>query len=234
MSLLTIVQDAADRIGVPRPTSLIGSSDQASRQWLSLANQEGIDLARRHNWQRLTMEHTFATVNGTAAYALPSDFDRVIEGSIWNRTQTRPLIGPINSQRWQMLQSQAITATWQAVYIRGGYMRFTPTPTSADTIAYEYQSKYWCAASGDTDPDQAAWADDTDQTFLSEECMRLGLVWRYQRARGLDYSEAFRSYEIAVASRAAHDGGQVILDLGSEPGEGVFAPFVEDGNWSIS
>lgn len=234
MSLLTICQDVTDRIGLTRPTSLVGSSEQTARMLLSLANQEGKALARRHPWQRIKAEHTFATVDGTVAYALPTALDRIVEGSIWNRTQTRPVIGPITAQRWQMMQAQAITATWQAVYIRGGYMRFTPTPSAADTIGYEYVSKYWCAALANTEPDQEAWSADDDQTFLDEECMTLGIVWRFLRAKGLDYAEAFRSYELEVANRMGVDGGEVMLDLSSEPGSGVFAPFIEDGNWSIT
>lgn len=234
MSLLTIAQAAADRIGIPQPTSLVGSSDQNARMMLSLANQEGKALSRRFPWQRCTMEQTFATVASTVAYDLPDDFDRIVEGSIWNRTQTRPVIGPVTAQRWQMMQAQAITATWQAVYIRSNQMLFTPTPTAADTIGYEYVSKYWCGAAASTEPEQEAWAADTDVAYLDEECLTLGLIWRFLRAKGLDYGEAFRSYELEVNSRMANDGGQRILDLSSEPGYGVFAPFIEDGNWSIT
>lgn len=191
-------------------------------------------MARRHPWERLKREHVFTTVPDTVAYPLPGDCDRIIEGAIWNRSQTRPIVGPITSQRWQMLQAQAITATWQAIYISGGSMRFTPTPTAADTIGYEYVTKYWCAGAGATDPDRARWVDDADVTFLDEELMTLGLVWRFQRAKGFDYSEAFRSYETAVNERMGEDGGQTILDLSSEPGTGVFAPFIEDGNWPVT
>lgn len=234
MSLLTIVQDACDRIGLPRPTSVYGASDQTARMMLSLSNQEGLALSRRHPWQRLVTSHSFSTVDGTVAYALPAGFDRLIEGSTWNETQNRPVIGPITAQRWRMLQAQTITATWQAVYVSGNQLRFTPTPSAVETIAFEYVGKYWCATSGDTTADQVAWADDADEAFLDEECMTLGVIWRYLRAKGLDYGEAFRSYEDAVNGRIAHDGGQRIMDLSNEPGTGVFAPFIEDGNWSIT
>lgn len=234
MSLLTIVQNACDRIGLPRPTSVYGASDQTARMMVTLSNQEGVALSRRHPWQRIVATHSFATVDGTVAYDLPSGFDRLIEGTIWNNTQSRPVVGPITPQRWRMLNAQGITATWQAVYVVGNQLKFTPTPSAAETIALEYVSKYWCASAADTSADQSAWQDDTDETFLDEECMTLGLVWRYLRAKGLDYGEAFRSYELEVNNRMAHDGGMRVLDLTDTAGDGVFAPFVEDGNWSIS
>jgi hypothetical protein len=234
MSLLTIVQNACDRIGLPRPTSVYGASDQTARMMLTLLNQEGVRLSRRHPWQRIVTSHSFSTADGTVAYALPAGFDRLIEGSTWNETQNRPVIGPITPQRWRMLQAQNITATWQAFYVSGNYLRFTPTPSAVETIAFEYVSKYWCASSGDTSADQIAWADDADETFLDEETMTLGLIWRFLRAKGLDYGEAFQTYEVEVNNRMANDGGMRIMDMSSEPGTGVFAPFIEDGNWSIT
>jgi hypothetical protein len=113
-------------------------------------------------------------------------------------------------------------------------MRFTPTPSAAETIAYEYVSKYWCGDLDDTTPTQSRWAVDTDEPFLDAELMTLGCVWRFLRARGLDYSEAFRTYEDAVVNRMAHDGGQAILDLANVSEGGVSDPTIADGNWSIS
>lgn len=233
MSLLTIIQGAAGRIGIPQPALVIGSIDPNAVMLRGLADQEGVELARRHPWQRIVKEATFATVASTVAYDLPTDFDRLIEGSIYNRTQTRPMVGPITAQRWQQLQAVGVTATWGAIYIRGGSIRITPTPTAAETIAYEYVSRWWCGTSLDTNPTQAAWAVDTDQAFLDEELMTLGVTWRFLRARGLDYSESFRTYEEAVATRMGHDGGQRILDLGPAPADEPFGPYVTDGNWAI-
>lgn len=233
MSLLTLCRSAADRIGIPQPPSLVGTSDQQSRLILSYATQEGIELSRRHPWQVLVKEHTFQTVDGTVAYSLPSDFDRVIEGSIWNRTQSRRLVGPISAQRWQMLQAQSVSTSWQAFYIRGNYFRISPTPSATETIAYEYVSSWWCGTASDTSPTAAAWADDTDEPFLDEELITLGVVWRFLRGKGLDYSEAFRTYEDQVTKRIAHDGGQRMLDLSNEPGTSIYEPYVEDGNWTI-
>jgi hypothetical protein len=234
MSLLTIIQAAADRIGIPSPTAVISSSEPNVRMMLSLSNQEGVELARRHAWQRITNEHTFATVNGTVAYALPTDFDRLLEGTMYNRTQDRLVVGPITPQRWQQMQANLTVGTWTAVYIRGNYLRLTPTPTAAETIAFEYVSRYWCGLAADTSATALKWANDDDITFLDEELVSLGVVWRFLRARGLDYSEAFRSYEEAVSERKANDGGMRILDLGNQPGTTLSDPSIADGNWSLT
>lgn len=235
MSVLTICQNAMDRIGLPRPASLIGATDSAARQLLALANQEGIELSRRFPWQAIVKEHTFSTVSSTVAYDLPTDFGRIVEGSLWNRTQDRRIVGPIGAQAWQRTQAETTSGTWQAVYIRGGSMRFTPTPSAAETIAYEYVSRYWCRGSDHaiTAPTQAEWLVDTDETMLDAEAMTLGVQWRFLKARGLDYGEIFRSYEETVAMLCANDGGQRIIDLSDVPAD-LPEPYIADGNWSLS
>ena len=134
MTLLSICQDAADTIGIPRPAAVISSSDPVVRRLLGLANLEGQELAKRTPWQALTAETSLTTVNGTAAYNLPSDFGRIIEGSIYNRTQTRPVIGPITPQKWQQLKSTTTASIWDAFRIRGSQILVHPTATLGDEI----------------------------------------------------------------------------------------------------
>lgn len=234
MSLLTLIQDAADRLGIPRPASVIGTSDTQVRQLLGLAQQEGKELAKRGPWQVLTKEKTItATATETQTSGIPTDFDRMIEGSFWNRTQDRKVMGPIDPQKWQALQTGAFVSVWDAFRIRGGDLLMNPVPTANDALAYEYVSKYWCEnAAGTTE--RAAWAADDDVGILSEELMTLGVVWRFLKAKSLDYGEAFRSYEQQVNEALAHDGGSRILDLGaSTGGSGVYDPFVPEGSWTL-
>lgn len=235
MSLLTCVQDACDRIGLPRPSVVIGSSDTQVRQLLGLAQQEGKELARRGPWQELTKETTFtATATTTQSGAIPSDFDRMIEGTFWNRTQDRRVVGPLSPQKWQMLQTGLYSLVWDAFRIRGTEILMSPAPTAGDTLAFEYVSTKWCEnAAGSTQ--RTAWVADDDVALLDEELITLGLVWRFKKAKGLDYSEEYRSYEQLVERKLSNDGAMGILDLNGDRmdgGGGVYDPFIPEGNWS--
>lgn len=234
--LLDIVQEACDRIGLVRPTIVIGSSEDQARQLLSLSNQDGKDLARRHDWQKLIKEKTItATATEEQTSGIPSDFARMIPGTFWNRTQDRRVAGPLSAQRWQMLKSGLIVLPFDAFRIRGNALLMNPTPTANDSLAYEYVSTCWCAGSADTVPDQTAWVADTDVAFLDDELMVLGLCWRYKRARGLDYAQEFEEYETRLAALNGVDGVQADLDMGmGDDGSAVAAPYVQDGNWSIN
>jgi hypothetical protein len=235
LSLLTILQDAADRIGLVRPTSAVGASDHQVRQMLSLANQVGQALLLRHDWQWSVKETIFtATATETQTGALPSDMLRIIPKSFWNRTADRRVDGPVSAQRWQAVQSGLVVQPWDSFRIRGNSLIMSPVPTAGDVMAYEYVSKYWCMGAGETTPDQETWAADTDTSIWPDELHVLGVVWRYQKARGLEYGETFRDFEVMLAQLIGNDGG--ILDIQLTPGsdEATFEPYIADGNWSVT
>lgn len=214
-SLLTIIQDVADRIGLVRPSSVIGSADHQVRQLLALANQEGREQARRHSWQGITFEKTFTTVaQESQTGAIPDDFDRFVPETMFNRSRTRQLVGPMTPQEWAEYKGSASTVVFDAFRVRGSALLYAPVPQAGETVAYEYVSKYWCAGSEDTTPDQIAFLADNDVTFLDVEATTQGIAWRFQKSRGLDYSEAFQQYELQLATLMGRDGGTRVLSMG--------------------
>ncbi len=235
MTLLTISQAAFDRVGVPRQNVLAGSSDQQARIMFALLNQEGRDLVARHSWQRLTKEKTFsATATETQAGVVPADFDRFIDGTFWNRDENRRVIGPVSAQDWQGLKASNTLALYDSFRQRGGDVLMIPTPSAGASYAYEYVSKYWVGLVGASVATADAFANDDDQSFLPEELLILGGTWRYLRSRGLDYSEAFRSYEMAVNRRIGRDGGSATLNM-TGPSDKFPAPraTIPDGSWNL-
>lgn len=232
MSFLTLIQASAKRLGLSNPASAYNSSDKQIVQLVALAQEEGIELAKRHPWQVLTKEKTFT---GTAAAAqtgaIPDDFDRFVDESFFNRTQKKPVFGPISPQDWQFTQAVVATTLVESFRRRGNSILITPTPNGTDTYAYEYISTQWCESSGGTD--QSAWAADTDTGILSEELMTLGVIWRFLRAKGFDYAEAFRTYELQVAQAFSRDGGRRTLNFGSKTKAMSRAPFIREGSWSL-
>lgn len=62
MSLLTLVQDFCSEVGIPQPTSVVGSSDPQIQQILALLNRTGRTIARAWEWQKLVLEGRLTTV----------------------------------------------------------------------------------------------------------------------------------------------------------------------------
>lgn len=210
MSLLSVVQGAAERLGLGRPDTVISSADPNAIVLRSLAQEEGKALSRRYAWQALQSEHTFSTAASTSSYALPSGFDRLILETVFNRTRRRKMLGDLTPSQWQETQASLVTMVNPAYRIRGGLFYISPTPTSVEIIAYEYMTKNWCQSAGAVG--QSAWAADTDTGVLDEELTILGLVWRFKSKKGLDYAEDMQTYEMEVASAILKDGARTVID----------------------
>jgi len=222
MTLLSMLQDVADEIGVARPTAIIDSTDQTVRTLLGLANKEGAELAERGPWQELITEETFSTANGTASYALStvgSDYDRMLNDTIWNRTTRRPVGGPLSPQGYQADQASGTNYPFGRFRIQGGNIIITPTPTSVETVAFEYISDQWCQSSGSVG--QTAWTADDDTGKISESLMADGIIWRWLKRKGFEWEPDERAYQKRVDKALGRSGSAPTLGMASPKNDGV-------------
>lgn len=238
MSLLTTLQGAADIVGLTRPAAIITSTDPAVRRMLALANVEGQELARRHEWTVLIREATWTTLaaesQGTLAN-IASDLDqengaRIVNETIWNRSTDLRLAGPVTSQRWQRMKATTVTGPYSEYRIRAGTLYLYPAPTAGQTGAFEYITKNWCQSSGGAG--QSAWAADTDTGVLSEHLMKLGVVWRFKQSNEMSWENDYQIYNNAVQMAIAHDGTKDTIDFGERED---FRPnlTVSEGSWNL-
>jgi hypothetical protein len=235
MNLLEMVQEVADRLGLVRPSQVVGATDHQARQFHALANQEGRELARRHAWQAIIKEKTFTTVaQESQTGAIPTDFDRIVTGTFYNRTKKRPVSGPLTAQEYADYKGRLASIVHDAFRMRGDAILLLPTPSAGWSMAYEYASKQWCGAASDTAPTKEAFAADTDIAFLDAEAMRQGVTWRFQKSRGLDYAESFQQYELHIATLMGRDGGNRMLSMASMGSRRPYPPVPPDGNWNLS
>ena len=223
MSLLTLVQEVAGSLNLPQPSSVVGNTDSDVVLFLTLAKREGRELFRRHDWQKLVVEHTQVSLATVAQTALPTAYDHLVpDVEIWNRTNDTKYVGPVASNEWMRLNtgvSGGVAGWWRLI---GGALNIYPAPTAGETIAFEYVSKNWCESSGGTD--QSTWAADSDVGILSEELMALGVTWRWLRAKGMDYAEEMATYEREVEKAAARDRGLKVRVVGKSRDED-YPPF---------
>lgn len=233
MSLLTLIQTACSRIGLPLPASVVGNQDPQVVELLVHANKEAAELSQAVPWQELTKEQSFLTTAAAAQVgAIPSDFDRIRNDTIFNRTLRRRVYGPISPEQWQMRQAFPAALTVDYWYrLRGNDFLLTPTPPAGQTIAYEYISKNWCQSAGGTP--QAVWVADTDTALISESLIALGVDWRFKKSQNLPWIEDYRAYESEIQKYATKQAGAPRLTIGSRTSQ-RFATNVPEGNWPSS
>lgn len=218
MSLLTVAQAVAEEVGLPAPSSIIGSNDKTAKQLLRLINRSGKRLAKK-NWTILQKENTFSTVASTASYSLPSDYDRLLDGTIWDRTAYWSLRGPLTPRQWQVYKSGLIANTTVRSRFRikpdARVNKFfmDPTPDAVVSMVFEYASTQWVSDSGNT-TGKAAYAVDTDVALISEELIELDVIWRILNRKGFAYGEEKLEADNAIDRAYAEDGGAPVLDMG--------------------
>ena len=236
MTLLTICQNVADFTGFERPTTVIDNTDPIARQLLALAKREGTQLMRATAWPILLKEHTFSTSSGTAAYALPADFDRLVNETVYNRSDNDIFSGPLTPAEYQLQNyGTASSGTTEKFRLKAASnalkFEIDPTPSSTQTIGFEYVSSYYSQSSGGTG--QAAWAADTDTGILDESLFELGLTWRFKQAHGLDYAEDYRQYQLELRQAISRQGSSPILSM-DDARRLIVSPYsynLNDGNY---
>lgn len=233
MSLLTIIQATCKRVGLNSPASAIGLTDENVLRMIELANEEGLELSARNRWQNMIRESTHTTLaaesQGLITAIAGTDFNYILNDTIWNRTQNRRWY-PVDDTQWQQLKASGITGPNVNFRLRGNYLLANPSPTAGHTIAFEWITKNWCESNAGTG--QSVWSADTDVGRLSETLMTAGLVWRWKASQGLEYAEDFRKYEIQVNDAIARDGAKGHLKMGG----GLFSRFywrnnIQEGSW---
>ena len=236
MSVLSVVQYVCGRTNVPTPSSVLGNTDTQIIQMLRLLEEEGNDLARRGPWQALTYEATHTSLaledQGALATIATNGFRDVKNGTMWDRTNKLPIIGPLSDQEWQQMKAMTTTGPRYRYRIRGGHWLINPTPTAGYTWAFEYFSKNWMLGIDGTTYKQYATLD-TDTILLHEDLVLMGLRWRWKKEKGLDYAEDMRTYEFQVKDALAHDGSKAVLQMDGGMHEARPGIFVPDMSWNL-
>lgn len=183
--------------GIPTETTVVSidSSTQITVSTPSTITQTAVDL----------------TI-GQQAYPLPSDFGYFMTQTFWDRAFRWQLLGPLDAQEWQVLKSGiSPTGPRRRFRIMGNYFYIDPVPSEVDTEVFEYYSNAWCQSS--TGTAQTTWLADTDYYTLDDECMILGIIWRFLAAKRLSYDEERNTYDRAVERAMARNGGNRNLPL---------------------
>ena len=231
MSLLTLVNEAQALLNLPITSTIVTNTGEAQKQLLRIATQEGRALARKHPWQVLLTERTFTTVATEiqSGETLPSDLGWIVDETLYNRTTTEPVYGPLSPRVWQEQKALGTSLTWSQYRLRANSFYFLPAPSASQTIAYEYVSKFWCETSGGTDLEK--WAADTDVGRLDEYLMTLGIVWRWNKAKGHAYDDDREEYDRQVELAIGRDGTRKTLSV-TGPRRFGLGGRVPDGSWS--
>lgn len=194
MTLLTICNAVCDEVALTRPATIVGNSADDARTLLRLVNKVGEDLMFTVDWQSLRKERTFTALGQEVQTSiLPSDFDRFIPSTFYNRTTARNIEGPITPAEWQMIKANSGQSSDPYFIYRGDAVSVLPVLTAGESLAFEYISNQWAQSSGATP--QTEFLADTDTAIIDEKLITLGAIFEYLQSENQPSDVAFGLYK---------------------------------------
>lgn len=168
-----------------------------------------------------------ASASGTAValafnqtkYAMPSDYDRLIDDTDWDKSRHWRMMGPETAQQWQWLKSGFISSGPRVRFrVLGGLFQIWPALGAADYMGFEYVSNLWVTATATlTGPDKTSFTVDTDTCIFPDRLMVLGTKLKYFQIKGFDTTAIFQDYRVQLDLAKAHDAGSPSLSMAPRP-----------------
>lgn len=236
MTALSMVQTACAWLALPIPQAVFSATDPQTIQVRSLLNEELVELRKWPDiyWRKLLRQHTFVTVAADTQTdtPIPTDYDHMVDNSMWDRTACRPVVGPISPQTWQAWKARPVlTSVIYGYRLRGNDFLTAPNPPAGDTVAYEYISTLAVYSDGATTPDKEAFTADEDTAIFDETMMERGVRWRFLRAKGLSYSQEYQEWITLVQREAARSKGMPTLNTAGSWSDALPGPYVPSQNF---
>jgi hypothetical protein len=156
--------------------------------------------------------YTFTKVK----YALPSDYDRMVERTMWDKSRRWQLVGPQTAQQWQWLKSGWISTGPRIRFrIMGGYFQVYPGVAANEVLGYEYHSTNWVTAASGSGKN--LFSLDTDTCIFNDRLMIVGLKLKYFQVKGFDTTAFSQEYDAELSRAKAMDSPQDTLSMCPRP-----------------
>ncbi len=145
-------------------------------------------------------------------YAFPTDYDRPLDKTQWDKTKHWEMLGPVTAQQWEFLKSGYISTGPRISYrVLGGTFQIWPPTASSEYLGFEYMSINWAYST--LGVAKSSFTVDTDTSVYPDRLMVLGLKKKYYETKGFDATAFTRDYEAQLSIAKASDGGSQTLSF---------------------
>lgn len=159
---------------------------------------------------------TFSDVQftfGQANYPMPSDYQRTVNKTQYNKSNRWSVIGPKTAQEWQWIKASYITTGPRMRYrIMGNEFVVWPAAYGANVVlGFEYQSNGWVEAADGTVKTKAT--ADSDTFLFPDRLLVLGTKLKYFEIKGFDTTTLYADYNRELSKFKAQDAGADTLSM---------------------
>lgn len=220
-----LTNDSEIITGIPSTTGISastwvvsGSAIPVAARVVSVDSATQVTLDSEANASATAATLTFAQ----DTYAFPTDFDRFINRTSWDRTNRWEVLGPDSPQIDEWHRSGILVTgprrhARQVGQLPSAY-RLWPPPGATETVwetVFEYIQNTWVISAGGTG--KSTMTVDTDTSLIDPQAIILGVIWRFLRAKQFAYADQFKEWQDYKNSRIAKDGGAQTLSMARKP-----------------
>lgn len=145
-------------------------------------------------------------------YSMPSDYDRLISRTDWDKTNRWEILGPETPQQWQYLKSGIISTGPRARFrILGGYFQVWPPLVAAGYYGFEYISSNWALSNAGVG--KSSFTADTDTSLFPDHLLVLGTKLKYFEIKGFDTFYLGNDYQNQLALAKSADKSATTLSM---------------------
>jgi len=167
--------------------------------------------------QAATETGVFTLYFSQAKYPLPSDWDRQVDRTHYDKSKRWEMLGPTDAQQWQFLKSSYISTGPRIRYrILGGYFQVWPAMNTDEYLGFEYMSNQWATSA--TGVTQTSFLADSDTCIFPDRLMVTALKKKYFEIKGFDSTAFTRDYLQQLSFAKANDSGSATLSFAPTPG----------------
>ena len=192
-TILEICQEVANIIGVTRPTDLFSPMDH---KWLDLIRDELGYLIRYGEWRDTVHSAWFTVKNGKKRYPIDDiapDFMCLSNNTIFIKDKQERVIAAIIPEQWKR---------GEYFKIKDGYFILQNKQPDGTKILFQYRST--CVAwDFDTFEEKTVLDKNTDVPIFDEYLVKIGVLWRYELYKGIDFNEDYSEYKRELIKRFA-------------------------------
>lgn len=195
-NILEIAQEAADICAAQRPTDLFDTSNQNDFIMASVVKSTLSSLMRHADWQGITRDAVLYTVDGQTEYLIDNivpDFHSLVNSTIYIKDTFENVVGAITYERWAIEKQFHVPEIDLLFKIQNNKFIFAKNP-GCRRVYFTYRSNAVCYDAQTEEP-KSQITKNTDIPVFDNYLVKLGIVWRWNKRTGMDYTEEFNEYQ---------------------------------------
>ncbi len=196
------------------------SNEPDAKQIFALANRQ-VNLLGKDDWQTIKRSYDLLMTSATE-YPLPDGYRQFIFDTAFATDQERKADFPVSNETWAYLKARNVaTGMTYRVRIADDEIQ-VHNPRDGESLYLEYLSEY--AVNDVNGVPKPRFTADNDTFELNDDLLMMGVKWRFNKLKGLDWELDFQEYQNMHKREMGTDKNAQTVNFADGPPTPPFPP----------